>query len=89
MAEMGENKNESVSASFTRWMISLLIAALFGMAGLVWANLTSQITELRADNRIVQKDTYDLRLSLQDLKGRLTTLVETLNERAVEQQRKR
>lgn len=72
---------EVVSANFTRWVISIMIAALMGMAGIVWANLTSQITEVRADNRIVQKDTADLRLAIQDLKLRLTTLVETLNSR--------
>jgi len=90
MSDMGSNKPEAVSAAFTRWMVSILIAALLGLAGIVWANITGQISELRADGRIAQKDTYDLKLSIQDLKNRVTTLVETLNERsASENQRRR
>jgi exosome complex RNA-binding protein Rrp4 len=75
------------SAAVMRWIISILCAVAFGLAGIIWANLTSQISELRADARITQNQVNEMRLSVQELKGRIANLVDTLNERTAQQER--
>jgi uncharacterized small protein (DUF1192 family) len=81
-----DEKGEPTSA-LMRWIISILCAVAFGMAGIIWANLSSQISELRADARIAQNQMNEMRLSVQELKGRIANLVDTFNERKAQQER--
>lgn len=67
--------------AMTRWIVSFLVAALFGLAAVVWTSVSSQISDLRSDTRVLQKDVGDLHVSIQDLKSRLVGLVDTLNAR--------
>jgi len=68
--------------------MNIMFGLLFAFASVIYYNINDKISllntlisDVRADSRIVQKDTYDLRLSIQDLKSRVTVLVETLNTR--------
>ena len=100
ISEWGERKMADVSgngaraadgvatAVIVKFVFPLMVAAGLGMASIIWANLTSQISnlmtqinEVRSDNRVLQKDIYDSRLSIQKLETRLISLVETLNSR--------
>ena len=76
------------TAVIVKFVFPLMVAAGLGMASIIWSNLTAQISTLsvqindvRADNRILQKDIYDSKLSIQKLETRLIGLVETLNSR--------
>ncbi len=71
---------ENPFAVTTRWMVSLLVAAVFGLVGIVLANVSVQIADVRSDNRILQTKVSDLQLSIQDLKNRVSSLVDTLNQ---------
>jgi cell division protein FtsB len=88
--------DETTPATATRWIIGLLVAALFGLSSIVFNNLSGQIgdlkyqiSELKTDNKVLQRDVSDLHVSIQDLKSRVTVLVETLNSREEKQQTRR
>jgi hypothetical protein len=64
-----------------RWVVGILIAALFGLAGLVWTSVTGQINDMKLDAKVISKDINEVHVSVQDLKTQLGDLVRTLDKR--------
>lgn len=82
MIDNKASRKEPVAAG---WLVSVLTLVAFALSGVIWNNLTSQLTELgkqladvRAENRILQTQLTDIRLSFQDLKGDVGRLVASL-----------
>jgi uncharacterized protein YlxW (UPF0749 family) len=70
-----------VKGDGVRWLVGILIAAIFGLVAVVWTSVNSELIHIHEDQHSMLRDINDLQVSVQDLKTRVMSLSQLLDTR--------